>query len=801
MKIKFFGLFISLLLNQAVFAIEITEFTSSMDKKPGFLTFYWDDSAGKVYLQVNALNDEFLYVNSLASGVGSNDLSLDRGQLGDKRVVQFVRTGPKVFLQQPNLNYRAESDNKLEVRAVNEAFASSILWGFKIAAESDGQILIDITDFLLRDSHNIKDRLAQRKQGSYSNDKSRSAIYLPRSKNFPDNTELESTITLKGTKPGDYISSVTPTPEIITVRTHHSFIRLPDNNYKTRDFDPRTGQISIGYKDYAVPLGSSMSKRLLVRHRLEKKDPSKKLSEVIKPIIYYLDPGVPEPVRSALREGASWWTEAFEAAGFKNAFRVEMLPGDADPMDVRYNTIQWVHRSTRGWSYGDSIVDPRTGEILKGHVTLGSLRVRQDMLIAQGLTSPFTQGDETADELKEMALARLRQLSAHEVGHTLGLTHNFAASKLNRSSVMDYPHPLVQLNDEGKVSLKDAYAKGIAEWDKLAIEYSYAQFSDQTEKQELKAIIKKIADSGIEFITDQDSRASSMAHPSSSLWDNGSDPVAELSRVLDVRKVALDQFGENSIKNGQPWSTLEHVFVPVYLFHRFQSEAAAKLIGGINYNYSLKGGVLPPSTQGVSPEAQNQALQVLLRTISSQELAIPQNILRFIPPPAYGFRRDRESFKSNAKPSFDAFSAVESAATHTLKMLLNPNRSVRLIQQKALNNKNIGVNDVQKEIITNSWKLSIKDTYLAEVQRSINWAVLKQFFHLASSTDSSPQVRAITLSNLRDLQKWLESRSRGKPEQKAMHVQAANDISDFLNGDTLKSLPKTHPLPPGSPIG
>ncbi len=431
--------------------------------------------------------------------------------------------------------------------------------------------------------------------------------------------------------------------------------------------------------------------------------------------------------------------------------------------------------------------------------------MRQDMLIAQGLTSPFKKGDESAVELQTMALARLRQLSAHEVGHTLGLSHNFAASQIGRSSVMDYPHPLVEIDKFGEVMLNNAYASGIAQWDKLTIKYAYSEFNEQDEAQGLKNIRKQISDSGIPFITDQDSRAGSMAHPNASLWDNGSDPSEELLRVLKVRRVALNQFGEASIKNDVPWSTLEKILVPVYLFHRFQSDAAAKLIGGLNYEYSHRAEDTENKSvkqlSEVSSARQQRALEVLLKTMSSEELAIPKNILSMIPPPAYGYPRDRENFTGNALPSFDALSAVATAASHTLELLLDPSRAARLIQQKALNPNNIGLAKVQTDIVNSSWKKSTKYPYLAEVQRNINWAVLKQLFSLAVDEEATPQVRAITHLSLRELQSWLKNKRSGSTPQKAMLIQAKKDIEQFLNSDTKELVPSIKPIPPGSPIG
>ncbi len=428
----------------------IAQKTRGMQAMPGFCKIYWDARAGKVWLEIAKFDSEFLYVVSLAAGVGSNDIGLDRGEFGDleanegspEHLVKFERVGPKVLLIEQNLAYRAVTKNADEQRSVEEAFAQSVLWGFKVEAQENGRVLVDATAFLLNDAHGVAEKLKAKKQGTYKVDDARSAIYLPFTKNFPKNTEFEATLTFAGEPTGEWIRSVTPTANAVTVREHHSFVELPDDQYQPRVFDPRAGYFLMSYADYATPIQDSLVKRFIIRHRLRKKDPTAPLSDPVQPIVYYVDRGAPEPIRSALIEGASWWSQAFVAAGYKNAFQVKELPEGADPMDLRYNVIEWVHRSTRGWSYGTSIIDPRTGEIIKGHVSLGSLRVRQDFLIAQGLVEAYANGATPDPRLLELSLARLRQLAAHEVGHTLGLQHNFAASTQNRASVMDYPPPL-----------------------------------------------------------------------------------------------------------------------------------------------------------------------------------------------------------------------------------------------------------------------------------------------------------------------------------------------------------------------
>lgn len=767
----------------------------NLSMQEGFFDFWYAEKEDKIYLQVDQLEQEFIYVHALTSGLGSNDIGLDRGQLGGTAIVKFQRAGNKLLLIQPNQDYRAITDNALERRSVEQAFAKSVLFGFEIKDEKEDKFLIDFTPFLMRDAHGVAKRLKQSKQGTYKIDGSKSALSMDRTKAFPKNTEFEAMLTFSGNPEGRNIRSVAPDASNLTVVQHHSFVKLPEEGYHKRQFDPRSGAYPISYQDYSTPIYEPLTKRFITRHRLKKKNPEAEISEAKEPIVYYLDPGTPEPVKSALLEGAGWWNQAFEAIGYKDAFQVKMLPEDADPLDLRYNVIQWVHRSTRGWSYGASVTDPRTGEILKGHVSLGSLRIRQDFMIAQALMNqPFKAFDDNYQPMLEMALARIRQLSAHEVGHTLGFAHNFAASTDGRASVMDYPHPFLKFKDD-QIDFSEAYDTGIGDWDKVTVAYSYGEPElGQTEDDYLNAVMTKAKNDNLQFISDTDARAQSGAHANAHLWDNGENVAEELNRVLDLRAKAISNFSIDNIKTGETYSVLEDVFVPLYFFHRYQTEAAVKLIGGLDYNYATKGSGLLPVKQ-LSKTEQNKALSAVLKTLDAKNLAIPQELLNLFPPRAFGFSRTRESFKSNTGVSFDALGAASTASDLTLGLLLNPERANRLIQQKALDASNLGLDTLLDEVINNTLKRSTKSEYLTEVQNSINFNVLKYLMNLSANKQSIPQVKAIANAILLDIKTELIK------EDTAINREMYYRIDQFMDKPEKFEVLPSPKIPDGSPIG
>jgi hypothetical protein len=802
--------------------------TSGLEKLDGYVPLYWDQSSGKLLMELTRFNTEMLYQVSLPTGVGSNPLGLDRGQLGNTSIVYFERIGPKVLMIKPNYRFRAITGDEAERRAVEESFARSVLWGFKVEAAEGARVLVDATAFFLRDAHGVIDRLRQARQGQYRFDESRSAIYLPRTRSFPKNTEVEVLLTFASDgDTGPLVRETVPSPQSLTVREHHSFVELPDAGYKPRPLDPRVGAFGISFYDYASPITDPIEKRWISRHRLQKKDPSATISEPVKPIVYYVDNGTPEPIRSALVEGASWWNEAFEAAGFKNAFQVKVLPADADPMDLRYNMINWVHRSTRGWSYGSSVTDPRTGEIIKGNVTLGSLRIRQDYLLGTGLIAPFNnnQGEEkrgcefallpdvdylasanSATDAEAMSVARIRQLSAHEVGHTLGFAHNFAASTYGRASVMDYPAPMVEVKG-GKLDLSNAYARGIGAYDKFAVKYSYSDFAPgANEPAELERILQEGVRAGMLFISDADARPEGAAHPLASLWDNGSDPIAMLKHEMEVRRIGLADFGLGNIRAGTPLSLLEAKLVPLYLHHRYQLQAAVKSLGGVYYTYAVKtaAGPSPANVQSIVPAArQREALVATLDTIKVSELAFPPRLLELIPPAAFGYGGAAiELFERRTDPIFDPVAVATISADLAISALLEHHRAARLIDFHARNRENPDFKEVVDALIARTWKAPAQaNAHHAAIARAVESLTLTRLMDVAANSDASPGVRAVATQALRELSAMLGA-ARGAASDVAHARAARDDIERFLTRpDQPRKQTTPLPPPPGDPIG
>jgi len=788
--------------------------TAAMHRMPGFLPLYWDAGSGKLYLEIPQLNLDMLYFDSLPYGTGSNDLGLDRGQISAAKLVRFERFGARILLIQPNEYFRSSAQSPAEQLAVRQSFPESVLAGFSVAAENAaaanaGAVLVDATEFFLRDAHGVGEALA--KQGSYKLDSARSSIAIEATKVFPKNTEVEAVLTFASEAPlrGSFVEEVAPDSHALTVREHHSFLELPGPGYVPRRYDPRGGYFQFVYRDYAVALGAPLEQMFILRHRLIKRDPAcAALCAAVQPIQYYVDRGAPEPIRSALVEGASWWDQAFQGAGWApGTFRVDVLPQGADPMDARYNIIQWVHRFTRGWSYGPSVADPRSGEIIKGNVTLGSLRGRQDYLIAEALLSPYVSGKVMKpddDPMLAMALARTRQLAAHETGHTLGLAHNFAASSYPHSpaesvSVMDYPHPWITLDRDGVPDVSHAYAANIGVWDKVAINYGYRQFPERAnERFELDAILSDATKSGLQYISDADARPSGGAHPFAHLWDNGPDAAAELTRIMKIRAAALARFGANAIPMGAPMAQLQDVLAPLYLMHRYQTEAAIKEIGGLDYRYQLRGDG-QPNAAIVAPKEEIQALRAVVMTLSPAALTLPESLLELLPPRPPGFERTRESLPSKTGVTFDPIAAAESAADLTLATLFNAQRAGRIVEYHARMTDALGLEQVIDAALAASQPSRLESRapdhgLIGQVQSAIYARTVEALLTLAADPKASVAARAITYAKLDDIKRHADLKS-------PVEAYLNHRIQEFQSDPLKFAVAAPVEAPPGMPIG
>jgi hypothetical protein len=768
-------------------------------RQSGFVDVHRDLDGGRVLIGVHALDQPFLLVSALPGGLGSNDIGLDRGQVGEPRLVEFRRVGAKLLLVQRNTRFTADSADTMERRAATDAFAESVLWSAPLLEGGDrrrGPWLVDISPLLLGDRHGVLSTLRVTGQGEHKLDAERSAVLADRARSFPDNSEFESLLTVTGPGTGAFLKDVAMDAEVFTLRQRVSFVRLPGPGYVPRAYHPASGAWSVDSVDFAQPLDAPLRRQWQPRFRLEKTDPAAARSRVKKPIVFHLDPGTPEPMRSALLEGGRWWNEAFEAAGFIDAFRVELLPPDADPLDIRYSTISWTHRATRGWSYGYGVVDPRTGEIIKGHVMLGSQRVRQDLLIAEALLAPFGKPDEATlrEQARAMALARLRQLSAHEIGHALGFLHNFTASRHGvDGSVLDYPHPILALDGDTGVSLAQPYGTGIGEWDEYLVAHGYGIFDD--EAAALARLRRDIFAKGYGYIEDAHARSSGDAHPDGLLWDTGPDSLATFATLMEARRRALANFGPAVLPPDRQAGEIEARLVPVYLLHRYQSEAVARLIGGETYGAGLAGDGAFGATP-VAAQRQSAALDALIDALQVERLALPANVLALMTPPNAGAGRTREYFATRNGPVFDPGAAVEAATALQAQFLFDPARLNRLEWQFARDPQALTPAALVRRVLQRTWhQPPAAGSREAAVAWARNWVLLDALMHLAANEALQPAVAAQVRGQLRQLAEF----ARGRP-QDGQYDEAARRIARWIEDPASVKLRALPAIPPGAPI-
>lgn len=738
----------------------------------------------------DGVSGRYIYLTQLETGLGSAPIGLDKAAPSGSRIIVFRRIGKKVAAEIENPKFVATNGTPDEQKSVQAAFATSTIWMGDIAdTKPDGSYTADLATFLARDDVDVPHAVKQGGGGDFRFVPELSAADPSFVKIFPKNGEFAAKLTFRSDEPKGEVTNIIPDSRTFSLTLRHSLIALPEPGYVPRH-DPFGYAIGVQQVDFSAPLGTALVRDLATRFRLEKVDPAAARSPVKKPIIFYIERGAPEPIRTALREGVSWWNAAFDAAGFVDAFQADILPEGADPLDVRYNVVNWVNRATRGWSYGSPINDPRTGEIIKGSVLLGSLRARQDLIIFQALVGAGLTGTGDPNDPITAMLARIRQLGAHEVGHAIGLQHNFAASAQGRYSVMDYPAPRVTL-DNGVPSLRDAYGIGVGPWDKWVIKWLYGARSDT----EAAPMLAEARARGLRFVADNDARPVSSGNPEGALWDDSADSIGELRRMMAVRRAAIQRFGQASIPGGESLANLRRAFVPIWLLDRYQVEATAKTLGGVDFPYALARENMSAS---FAPAARQwAALYALLDTLVPAELAVPPHLLPLLSG-GFGGNSDRQTdieiIPTAGGPVFDPLKATEVGAVQTLNALLAPARLNRMEGQHGV--------DAGVPSPARLFDLMLARTVAqagSDVGRRIATATILTLARVQHDPALSPTI-ALQLSGRLDRLADDLQRTRGPQQDWAMGFAAL--LKDRQELDKAIADPARLPrVPPGMPIG
>jgi hypothetical protein len=770
--------------------------TAGLDRHDGFVPFYINDRTGAIWLEIPHDSTRALLLTMLATGLGSNPIGLDRGSGSGERVARFERSADKVLVVFENTRYRSSggADNQ---RTVLEAFPPSTVAALPVIAEEGGRVLVDATDFVMRDWNDVAATLQRSNQGTYVIARDRSHIYKPYTKAFPDNTEIDVAVTWATTgRPGGIVSGMAPDGSAITLRQHLTLLRLPDDSYKPRAADPRIGYFGISFHDYAQPIQGSLEQNWIGRHRLERMNPNDPNSPFKNPIVYYVDRGIPEPIRTAVLQGVSWWTEAFDKAGLKGAFRVELLPEGVDPMDVRYNVVQWENRNERGWSVGGALSDPRTGEMLKGMARLDSHRARTDYNIYAALMGADASAADTA-----FVLARVRQVASHETGHTLGLGHNYIASTYERASVMDYPAPRVVVKN-GQIDMSEAYGVGPGAYDVWAIHWGYGIFPAGHEADSLKAIMADGLKKGYLYLSDADARPENSADPRTNLWDDAATPGDFLQHQVEVRRLAMSRFGLRNVREGEPLSLLQDRFPLLYFFHRFAINSVTKTIGGMEYSNPLRGDGQQATTP-ISSARQRSALSSLLAELRPVELAIPDTVLSLFPP-RFDAGNNVELFGEHTTPVFDELGAARTLSQMIIDGILQRERAARLVQFATRGAKPLSLAEVIDDLVAATWSGAKQPSEkLAAIQRVTQRALADRLLTLAADKDASPDVRAMVEFKIGQLRAKAAANAAAPASDEARahwHAIAA----DFARWIERRELPAPTPAlraPPGDPFG